>query len=76
VIWDVISWFEATNGRGVMPERIYEAARKVIPECPCQGTGTLVADAPCRCGRSLTREEATELLGALGCEVHAEGKAA
>jgi hypothetical protein len=64
VVWDLIAWFEATNGTGMMPHRIYDAARKVIPEC-CGGSGR-VRDAPCeKCGER-------ELLSSLGCEIHAE----
>jgi hypothetical protein len=64
VVWDVINWFESTNGRSAFPCRIYDAARKVIPEC-CGGSGR-VGDAPCvKCGER-------ELLSSPGCEIHAE----
>jgi hypothetical protein len=66
VIWDVITWFEATNGGSAFPHRIYEAARKVIPDCPCQGTGMPVADALCRCQSEALAGEVC------GYELHAE----
>lgn len=68
-LWDVIDWFEATNGTGSMPERIYLAAVNAAPCRECGGTGRL-ADHPCpRCQPDISREDAADLLGALGCEV-------
>jgi hypothetical protein len=73
-IWSVLDCYEATSGRGPVPTRIYEEARRLEPGCAlCRGTPGKIGDAECwRCREEAQRHGDTELLSALGHSIHAE----